>query len=83
MDEESVLPFDLRMFLQLNRANTKAEAARRKILEVHFSGNFKMQPFVDMRLKVFPHAIAWMARDEHGSSLLYKFVRNTTLFVGL
>ena len=78
---ESNLPSDLRALLQLNRENTKTEAARRKILQVHFSGSFNMQPFIDMDLTVLPHAVAWMARDEHGSSLLYQFVRNTTLFV--
>ena len=36
-----------------------------------------------MNLKVLPQAIAWMARDEYGSSLLYRFVRDTTFFVGL
>ena len=42
-----------------------------------------MQPFIDMDLKVLPHAVAWMARDEFGSSLSYQFVRYTTFFVGL
>ena len=79
--DESDLPSDLRTLLQLNRGNNKMEAARRKILQVHFSGSFNMQPFIDMDLTVLPHAVAWMARDEHGSSLLYQFVRNTTLFV--
>lgn len=78
--DESELPSDLRFLLQLNRENTKAEAARRKILKVHFCGDFNMQPFIDMNLKVLPYAIAWMARDEYGSSLLYQFVRNTSLF---
>ena len=59
------------------------EAARRKILKVHFSGDFSMQPFIGMDLKTLPHAIAWMAKDEYGSSLLYQFVRNMTFFVGV
>ena len=42
-----------------------------------------MQPFIDMDLKVLPCAIAWMARDEYGSSLLYQFVRYTAHFVGI
>ena len=42
-----------------------------------------MQPFIDMDLKALPHAIAWMAKDEYGSSLLYQFVRYTTFFVGI
>jgi len=80
MGSESLLPSDLQTLLQLNRESTEMEAARRKILKVHFGGDFNMQPFNDMDLKALPHAITWMARDEHGSSLLYQFVRNTTFF---
>ena len=69
-----------RTLLQLNRENTPTEAARRKILKMHFSGTFSMQPFIDMDSKALPYAVAWMARDEYGFSLLYQFVRNTTLF---
>ena len=81
--DESQLPPDLITLLQLNRENSPTEAARRKVLKVHFSGNFNMQPFINMDLKVLPRAVAWMARDEYGSSLLYQFVRNTTFFVGI
>ena len=81
IDDDSIplLPSDLQALLQLNRGNIKAEAARRKILAVHF-GDFNIEPFVE--LKVLPHAIAWMAKDEYGMSLLYQFVRrNAHLFV--
>ena len=81
--DESDLPSGLQALLELNRENTEMEAARRKIINAHFSGDFSMQPFIDMDLKTLPHAVAWMARNEYGSSLLYTFVRNTTLFVGL
>ena len=77
------MPADLQTLLQLNRENYPTEAARRKILKVHFSGAFNMQPFINMDLKAVPYAFAWMARDEYGSSLLYQFVRNTTFFVGI
>ena len=81
--DESDLPSGLQALLELNRENTEMEAARRKIINSHFSGNFSMQAFIDMDLTVLPRAIAWMARDVHGGSLLYQFVRNTTLFVGV
>ena len=80
---EHLLPSVPRCFLQLNQGNSKTEAARRKILMVHSSGIFDMQPFVDMEMKAMPHDVAWMARDEHGSSLLYQFVRNTNFFLDL
>ena len=81
--QQSQLPSDLRFFLQLNGENTLREAARRKIIKVHFSGEFSMQPFVNLDLKALPRAIAWMAKDEYGRSLLYQFVRDTTFFVGV
>ena len=81
--DEPDLPPDLQNLLRLNRENTKIEASRRKILNVHFSGDFNMQPFISMDLKALPHAVAWMAKDEYGSSLLYQFVRYTTFFVGV
>ena len=62
--------------LHLNRNDNKAVSARRKIINSHFSGaELNMQPFIDMDLEMFPHVIAWMARDEHGGSLLYQFLR--------
>ena len=63
---------------RINRECTPADAARRKIIQVHFSGNISMEPFVDMDCEVFPHVIAWMARDGYGRSLVYQFLRNFT-----
>ena len=71
--DNSELPADFRALLLLNRENTEMEAARCKILKVHFS-DFTLQPFIDMDLKALPHAIAWMARDGYGSNLLYQFL---------
>lgn len=82
-DEPYEIPDYLRTLLQLNRGQSDAFLiARRKIIKVHFSGaDFSMQPFIDMDLEVMPHVVSWMARDEFGHSLLYQFVRSTTLFV--
>jgi hypothetical protein len=75
------VPREMQALLKLNRENTRFDAARRKIIKVHFNGaDISIQPFIDMNLKDLPHAVAWMARDEYGSSLLYQFVRNTNLF---
>ena len=65
---------DLVCLLRLNRENSKSQAARLKIIKTHFSGSkVNDQPFnIDrMKLYVRPHAIAWMAKDEH----LYQFLR--------
>ena len=52
-----------------------------KIMEVHFSGDFSMQPLFDIRLKVPPHVISWMAKHEDGKTMSYEYVRNSSLFV--
>ena len=66
------MPEDLKYLLQLNRDNSKSQAARLKIIKTHFSGReINMQPFTKMGLSVRPHAIAWMARDNN----LFHFVR--------
>lgn len=78
---ESQLPSDLSALLWMNRAHTKVKAARRKIIKVHFSGKFSMQPFIDMDLKVLPHAISWMAKDGFGRSPMYQFLRNASFIV--
>ena len=80
---ESQLPSDLSTLLLLNRVHTKVEAARLKIIKAHFSGDFCMQPFIDMNLKVLPHVIAWMAKFEYGRSMMYHFVRNTSFIVDI
>ena len=70
------LPNDLRSLLRLNKENSKSEAARLKIISHHFSGNYNIQPFIDMELKVLPRAIAWMAKDEINDTM-YRFIRIT------
>ena len=70
--EEDYYSDDLMCLLRINRH--KSKAARLKIIKSHFSGpSIKDKPFnVDMmKLRVRPHAIAWMAKDKH----LYQFLR--------
>lgn len=55
------MPEDLRSLLVLN--NTKRQAARHKIIRIHFSEGFIAEPFLDMEVNVFPRAIAWMGCD--------------------
>jgi hypothetical protein len=72
--DEFLYSVDLVCLLRLNRENSKSQAARLKIIKTYFSGSkINDQPFnVDrMKLYVRPHAIAWMAKDEH----LYQFLR--------
>jgi hypothetical protein len=72
------LPEDLRSLVQINRENTKSQAAQLKIIQTHFGGsNINLQPFTEMDLNFMPVAISWMARDDscHSRSLLYECVR--------
>mmetsp|Transcript_14965 Transcript_14965/g.31719 ORF Transcript_14965/g.31719 Transcript_14965/m.31719 type:complete len:431 (+) Transcript_14965:90-1382(+) len=71
--------YKVQPFLQLNRDLNKCVIRRRKILMAHFdvqerSGRINVQPFVDVELGVLPYAIAWMAKDCYGFSLLYEFL---------
>jgi len=64
--EEMNLPDDLVSYLELNENKDKAEVARQKILQTHFSTedneSSNMQEFLDMELEVMPTAIAWIGR---------------------
>jgi hypothetical protein len=74
---EGLLPENLRSLLQINRNHSTRVAARIKIIMTHFSDSvINVKPFTDMPNKVFPYAIAWMARDVPGISVLYQFIRS-------
>jgi hypothetical protein len=65
------LPNDLLSLLKINRVNSVSQAARLKIITMHFNGSeINMQPFMEMTLCVRPHAIAWMAKDMYLFGLL-------------
>jgi len=64
---------DLASYLQMNTNENKAEVARQKILEYHFTGGEKnVQEFVDMDLGLMPYALAWIGRDCTGHTLFYR-----------
>jgi len=81
------MPDDLLSYLELNENKDKAEVARQKILQTHFSNSdkSKMQEFLDMELEVMPAAIAWMGKPTNddwigksmsGLSLMYNLMRS-------
>ena len=80
MNDNYFFPTHLNSLFRINRDHGKVEAARRKIIKVHFSGteSSNMHSFVDTELEVFPLIIAWMARDGYGKSLLFQFLRNNS-----
>jgi hypothetical protein len=81
--DDSELPKDLRSHLRINRENSVSEAARLKIIGVHFTGsNINTLIFTAMKLKVLPIAIAWMGRGSRRdelSDVLFAFLRSLPL----
>jgi len=49
-------------YLELNDNKDKAEVARQKILQTHFSSEDDLQEFLGMELEMMPAAIAWIGR---------------------
>jgi len=76
---EEDLSDDLVSLLKLNKNKNKAEVARQKILQTHFSGSdttSKMQVLLGMELEMMPAAIEWIGRgDVYGLSTMYNLMR--------
>ena len=76
-------------YLGVNENKDKAEVARQKILQTHFStdedgGNSKIQMLLDMELEMMPTTIAWIGRPVHhdwkgtnvsGLSIMFNLLR--------
>jgi len=71
------IPDDLLSYLKLNKNKDKAEVARQKILQTHFSGDdsSNIQEFLDMELEMMPAAFTWIGRDLCGLSAMYNLMR--------
>ena len=72
---EGAVPPDLLAYLELNRNENKAEVARQKIINYHFSNG--IEELLDMDLALLPHALAWAGRDLDEVSLLFQVVRSS------
>ena len=72
------MPNELTYLLNINKFNNQSQAARLKIIKTHFSGpTINMQPFGEMEVRVRPHAIAWMAKEDN----LYQYLRTMPLLL--
>ena len=83
-DYDEILPDGLPSLLDLNWNKDKAEVARQKILQTHFSDTSNIQELLDMELKMMPSVIAWIGRPKHiglsgksvsGLSTMFNLVR--------
>jgi len=72
--EQHIPNKELLALLQLNKGANQSEShikkksyvIRQKILQTHLTSDFDMEPFTkeDMTLKMIPHVLAWVGRDE-------------------
>lgn len=77
------LPLDLDDLVKINEHENKKDVAREKILQYHFQNGANVQEFLDLKLKVLPHAISWLGRDcfwtgrkDSGRTPLYQLLRS-------
>lgn len=77
---------DITFCLGLNKNNNRTDAARKKIIKTHFTGDVVVKPFLGMKTEVLPHVLAWMGKgstnveedsENEEFALLYRFVRET------
>jgi hypothetical protein len=73
-----LMPKEVTYLLNINKFYNRSQAARLKIIKTHFSGpTINMQPFGEMEVRVRPHAIAWMAKEDN----LYQWLRTMPLLL--
>ena len=73
-----LMPNELTYLLNINKFNSQSQAAHLKIIMTHFSGpTINMQPFGEMDVRVRPHAMAWMAKEDN----LYQCLRTMPLLL--
>lgn len=73
---EEGAPEDVISLLEMNKNESNAGSARRKILKYKFSEEkSSMHVFARMPEAVLPCAIGWVGRDRHGYSAMYNLLR--------
>jgi hypothetical protein len=75
-EEAQKTPLEIRLLLDLNKYSDKAAVARRKIIQVHFSGASKVQNLHGLNLdpKVVPNLLSWMRKQNSELSLMYEYL---------
>jgi hypothetical protein len=78
LEEACKTPLEIRLLLDLNKDQDKAAVARRKILQVHFSGASKVQNLHGLNLdpKVVPNLLSWMGKQNSELSLMYEYIQS-------
>ncbi|KAL7481381.1 hypothetical protein ACHAW6_007066 [Cyclotella cf. meneghiniana] len=78
------MPIDIYSLLQMNRGCIKSAVARRKILRVHFNDDLTMEKLEEKNigdLKMLPHVLSWMGKEDAELSVIYCFLRQVPSFL--
>ena len=77
---------NLEFALLANGENSQAIAARQKIIRFHLHGNFDLDCFIHMDIKLLPSVLGWIGNDYYnqndkgvrrsGMAAFYQFLRN-------
>jgi hypothetical protein len=82
-EEACRTPLEIRLLLDLNKDQDKAAVARRKIIQVHFSGASKVQNLHGLNLdpKVVPNLLSWVGKQNSELSLMYAYLQSAPALV--
>jgi hypothetical protein len=83
IEEACKTPLEIRLLLDLNKDQDKATVARRKILQVHFSGASKVQNLHGLNLdpKVVPNLLSWVGKQNSELSLMYEYIQSVPALI--
>lgn len=75
------LPASISDLLDLNKSGKVSEVACHKILQNHFiMKDISIESVIndrpELQVKLAPHLLYWLGRDQHGQEPLYNFIRN-------
>jgi hypothetical protein len=76
-------PLEIRLLLDLNKDSDKAAVARRKIPQVHFSGESRVQKLHVLNLtpKVVPNLLSWIGKQQSELFLMYEYLKTVPALI--
>jgi hypothetical protein len=83
IEEAIETPLEIRLLLDLNKDQDKTAVARRKILQVHFSGESKLHKFHQLNLAptVVPCLLSWIGKQQSELSLMNEYLQNVPALI--
>jgi hypothetical protein len=82
-EEACETPLEIRLLLDLNKDQDKTAVARRKILQVHFSGESKLHKFHQLNLAptVVPYLLSWIGKQQSELSLMNEYLQSVPALI--